>query len=89
MTAREAVTSAGHSWNISLLTPAEPGRRNRRTIDGVLVAATAVLAGLAAVVARSAPDVDEEVVLHPPIQRFLTRWRPGDPVVYLGPIWAP
>jgi 8-oxo-dGTP diphosphatase len=29
------------------------------------------------------------VVLHPPIQRFLTRWRPGDPVVYLGPLWAP
>jgi hypothetical protein len=28
-------------------------------------------------------------VLHPPIQRFLTRWRPGDPVVYLGPLWAP
>ncbi len=31
----------------------------------------------------------DEIVLHPPIQRFLTRWRPGDPVVYLGPIWAP
>ena len=26
----------------------------------------------------------DEVVLHPPIQRFLARWRPGDPVVYLG-----
>jgi 8-oxo-dGTP diphosphatase len=31
----------------------------------------------------------EEIVLHPPIQRFLARWRPGDPVVYLGPLWAP
>ena len=31
----------------------------------------------------------EEVVLHPPIQRFLARWTPGDPVVYLGPLWAP
>jgi 8-oxo-dGTP diphosphatase len=31
----------------------------------------------------------EEVVLHPPIQRFLSRWQPGDPVVYLGPLWAP
>ena len=61
MTAREAVTSAGHTLSISMLAPAEPGRRNRRTIDGVLVAATAVLNGLAAVVARSAPDVDEEV----------------------------
>jgi ADP-ribose pyrophosphatase YjhB (NUDIX family) len=29
------------------------------------------------------------VVLHPPIQRFLRRWRPGDPVVYLGALWAP
>jgi 8-oxo-dGTP diphosphatase len=31
----------------------------------------------------------EGVVLHPPIQRFLSRWRPGDPVVYLGALWAP
>ena len=29
------------------------------------------------------------IVLHPPIQRFLARWRPGDPVVYLGPLWVP
>jgi 8-oxo-dGTP diphosphatase len=27
--------------------------------------------------------------LHPPIQRFLARWQPGDPVVYLGALWAP
>ena len=33
-------------------------------------------------------DLDD-VVLHPPIQRFLARWRPGDPVVYLGPVWVP
>jgi ADP-ribose pyrophosphatase YjhB (NUDIX family) len=31
----------------------------------------------------------DEIVLHPPIQRFLARWRPGDPIVYLGPLWAP
>jgi ADP-ribose pyrophosphatase YjhB (NUDIX family) len=31
----------------------------------------------------------EEVVVHPPIQRFLSRWQPGDPVVYLGSIWTP
>ena len=31
----------------------------------------------------------EEVALHPPIQRFLRRWQPGDPVVYLGALWAP
>jgi len=29
------------------------------------------------------------VVLHPPIQRFLSRWQPGDPAVYLGALWAP
>jgi 8-oxo-dGTP diphosphatase len=29
------------------------------------------------------------VPLHPPIGRFLARWRPGDPVVYLGALWAP
>ena len=31
----------------------------------------------------------DEIVLHPPIQRFLARWQPGDPVVYLGPLWVP
>ena len=31
----------------------------------------------------------DEIVLHPPIQRFLQRWRPGDPAVYLGALWAP
>lgn len=29
------------------------------------------------------------VELHPPIQRFLRRFRPGDPCVYLGSVWAP
>jgi 8-oxo-dGTP diphosphatase len=36
-----------------------------------------------------APDELDDVVLHPPIQRFLQRWSPGDPVVYLGALWAP
>lgn len=31
----------------------------------------------------------EEIVLHPPIQRFLAHWQPGDPMVYLGALWAP
>ena len=31
----------------------------------------------------------DEIVLHPPIQRFIARWRPGDPSVYLGALWAP
>jgi len=33
-------------------------------------------------------DLDE-IVLHPPIQRFVRRWVPGDPAVYLGSLWAP
>jgi ADP-ribose pyrophosphatase YjhB (NUDIX family) len=33
-------------------------------------------------------DELEEVVLHPPITRFVQRWRPGDPAVYLGSLWA-
>jgi len=31
----------------------------------------------------------DDVAVHPPIQRFLRRWRPGDPAVYLGSMWAP
>ena len=34
-------------------------------------------------------DELDGIVVHPPIQRFLRRWRPGDPVVYLGALWAP
>lgn len=34
-------------------------------------------------------DELDDVVLHPPIQRFLSRWRSGDPVVYLGALWVP
>jgi glycosyltransferase 2 family protein len=49
------------SWTLALLLPAEPGRRNRRTIDGILVAATSGLVGLEAVVARSAAGTDEDI----------------------------
>jgi ADP-ribose pyrophosphatase YjhB (NUDIX family) len=31
----------------------------------------------------------DAVTLHPPITRFLQRWQPGDPAVYLGEMWAP
>lgn len=31
----------------------------------------------------------DSVLLHPPIARFLQRWQPGDPAVYLGEMWAP
>jgi hypothetical protein len=30
----------------------------------------------------------DDVMLHPPIKRFLSRWEPGDPAVYLGALWA-
>ena len=33
-------------------------------------------------------DLDD-IALHPPIQRFLRRWQPGDPAAYLGSLWAP
>jgi len=29
------------------------------------------------------------IVLHPPIQRFVQRWQPGDPAAYLGALWTP
>ena len=35
------------------------------------------------------PEELLELPVHPPIQRFLARWQPGDPVVYLGSMWAP
>jgi 8-oxo-dGTP diphosphatase len=35
------------------------------------------------------PDELDELAMHPPIQRFLRRWQPGDPCVYLGAMWAP
>ena len=36
-------------------------------------------------------DLDEleGLALHPPIGRFLRRFQPGDPCVYLGSLWAP
>jgi ADP-ribose pyrophosphatase YjhB (NUDIX family) len=36
----------------------------------------------------SAGELDG-VRLHPPIARFLQRWQPGDPAVYLGEMWVP
>jgi 8-oxo-dGTP diphosphatase len=32
-------------------------------------------------------DELDGIVLHPPIQRFLQRWQPGDPAAYLGALW--
>lgn len=43
-----------------MLVAPEPGRRNRRTIDGVLLAAEALIVGLAAVIAESAAAQDDD-----------------------------
>jgi len=36
-------------------------------------------------------EADEllDVAVHPPIQKFIERWQPGDAAVYLGSVWAP
>jgi uncharacterized membrane protein YbhN (UPF0104 family)/tRNA A-37 threonylcarbamoyl transferase component Bud32 len=61
VTREEQTLSAARSRGFALLIDDEAGRRNRRTIDGVLLAGAALVAGLAAAVARSAPVVDEDV----------------------------
>jgi len=53
--------SAELSWAIALLVPVARAPRNRRPSDVALVAVAAVVAGLAAVVAKSAPDVDNTI----------------------------
>jgi uncharacterized membrane protein YbhN (UPF0104 family)/tRNA A-37 threonylcarbamoyl transferase component Bud32 len=57
----EQAASAVRSLNLSLLTPVEPGRRNRRTIDAVLLAVGALLLALASELAASAPATDQDV----------------------------
>jgi glycosyltransferase 2 family protein len=53
--------SAAWSRQAVLLTAAERGRRNRRTIDGVVLVAGAIVTGLAAVIASSAGGQDADV----------------------------
>ncbi len=69
---------------VAIVESIAPGDLEGRSLD-------AVTSQDAAVHGHRLFDVGEldEVVLHPPIQRFLARWRPGDPVVYLGPLWVP
>ena len=57
----EPVKSRERSWSVQLLTKTEPGRRNRRTIDSVVLGAAALVIGLSAVIASSAPEHDEAV----------------------------
>ena len=53
--------SSGRSWHVGVLAQTEPGRRNRRTIDSVLLFWAAVVLGLSAAVAASAPAQDRAV----------------------------
>ena len=53
--------AANRSWNLSLLIPAEPGRRNRRTIDATFLVLASFGTGLAAVAAHTARDVDTDL----------------------------
>ena len=57
----ESAAAAGGSWNLALLMRHEPGRRNRRTIDAVLLAGAAFVVVLGAVIAESASAEDEQV----------------------------
>jgi glycosyltransferase 2 family protein len=57
----EQAASTGRAWGIALLTERERGRRNRRTIDSVFLALAAVVIGLSALIASSAPEDDEDV----------------------------
>ena len=57
----EQAGPAKRAWHFALLTTTEPGRRNRRTIDAVFLLVAAIVVGLTAVIARSAPEDDEAV----------------------------
>lgn len=53
--------SSGRGYDIALLTTAESGRRNRRTIDALLLGFAALWTAAAAVIAKSAPTEDQDV----------------------------
>jgi len=57
----EAAPAAAHSWRVALLAETEPGRRNRRTIDSAFLLLAAIVIGLSAVIASSAPGQDRDV----------------------------
>jgi ADP-ribose pyrophosphatase YjhB (NUDIX family) len=74
----------------------EPGPRRKHVVHVIFAAdVTGSLEDVSsrddAVRGHRAFRLDEldAVSLHPPIQRFLQRWQPGDPAVYLGEMWVP
>src|SRR5215471_310092 len=54
-------TSSGRSLNVSLLAPAAPGLRNRRTIDSVFLFFAAVVLGLSAGIASASPRQEHDL----------------------------
>ena len=76
----------------------DPKRPVRKHVVHIVFAGDLTGRSLEAVQSRDAavrghrlfgPDDLDGIVLHPPIQRFLRRWRPGDPTAYLGSLWVP
>jgi uncharacterized membrane protein YbhN (UPF0104 family)/tRNA A-37 threonylcarbamoyl transferase component Bud32 len=57
----EHPAAAKRAWNVALLTETEPGRRNRRTIDSVVMLLAAIVLGLSAAIASAAPRQDHQV----------------------------
>src|SRR5215472_1849665 len=64
------------SWRVGVLIQTELGRRNRRTIDSVLLFWAAIVIGLSAAIAESAPGHDRSV------QQALTTV-----LGWAGPLW--
>jgi uncharacterized membrane protein YbhN (UPF0104 family)/tRNA A-37 threonylcarbamoyl transferase component Bud32 len=58
---RDEQAAPRRSWHIALLTKTEPSRRNRRTVDSLVLATAALVIGLSAVIASAAPKHDEAV----------------------------
>jgi len=56
-----AASTGPASWDLSLLSRVEAGRRNRRPADAGILLAGAVVTGLTAVIARSSPNDDADV----------------------------
>jgi 8-oxo-dGTP diphosphatase len=102
---RELTEELGIEANLPLEGPvclvdsiAPPSRVSRKHVVHVIFAGYLGGRSLEAVTSQDAavrghrlfgPDELVDVALHPPIQRFLARWQPGDPTVYLGALWAP
>jgi glycosyltransferase 2 family protein len=53
--------AADRSWGVALLTDSEPGRRNRRTLDSILLILAATIIGLSAAIAASAERQDRDI----------------------------